>query len=56
VNVIPEDPEDNRVIECADESVADFIISGNHHLLDLRRYGNMRIVRAKEMLEELTQK
>jgi putative PIN family toxin of toxin-antitoxin system len=56
VNVIPEDPEDNRVIECADESVADFIVSGNHHLLDLRRYESMRIVRAKEMLEELTQK
>ncbi len=56
MNVILEDPEDNRVIECADESVADFIVSGNHHLLDLRRYGNMRIVRAKEMLEELTQK
>jgi len=51
-----EDPEDNRVIECADEIEADYIISGNHHLLDLRKHGNTRILRAKEMLLELTKK
>lgn len=56
VNVVPEDPEDNRVIECANEAEVDYIVSGDHHLLGLRKYGNMRIVRAKEMLEELTQK
>jgi len=56
INVIVEDPEDNRVIECADEVEADYIISGNHHLLNLKKHGNTRIVRAREMLLELTKK
>jgi len=55
INIIVEDPEDNGVIECADEVGADYIVSGNHHLLDLGRYGNTRIVRAREVLEELAQ-
>jgi len=55
-NIIVEDPEDNRVIECADEAEADYIVSGNHHLLNLRKHGNTRIVKAREMLLELTQK
>ena len=54
VNVITEDPEDNRVIECAFEAEADYITSGNHHLLNMRKYGNIRIVKAREMLEELS--
>ncbi len=56
LNVVPEDPEDNRVVECAVEAEADYIISGNHHLLDLAKHGNIRIVKPKEMLEELTKK
>ena len=55
-NIIVEDPEDNRVIECADEAEADYIVSGNHHLLNLRKHENTRIVKAREMLLEITQK
>jgi putative PIN family toxin of toxin-antitoxin system len=33
-----EDDADNRVLECAIDGRADFIISGNHHLLDLREF------------------
>jgi len=56
VSVITEDPEDNRAIECAVEARAHYIVSGNHHLLDLKQYENIKIVRAREMLEELTKK
>jgi len=56
VSVITEDPEDNRAIECAAEARAHYIVSGNHHLLDLKQYMDIKMVRAREMLEELTKK
>jgi putative PIN family toxin of toxin-antitoxin system len=54
LNVVPEDPEDNRVVECAVEAEADYVVSGNHYLLDLAKHGNIKIIKPKEILEELT--
>jgi len=48
---IVEDPEDNRVLECALEARADFIATGNKHLLEIHGYRGVRIVRASEFLE-----
>ncbi|MCK4491634.1 MAG: putative toxin-antitoxin system toxin component, PIN family [Candidatus Altiarchaeales archaeon] len=50
MNVIKEDSEDNRVIECALESKADYIISGDRHLLTMRRYKGIKILNAKRFL------
>ena len=36
ISVIDDDP-DNRILECAVEGQADFIISGDHHLTDLKK-------------------
>jgi len=55
VDTIVEDPEDNRVLECAVETEADHVVSGNHHLLALKEFRGIRIVRAKEVLERLAQ-
>lgn len=41
---IQEDPDDNRIIECAVEGSAGYIVSGDTHLLNLRLYQNIRIV------------
>lgn len=38
VNVIEKDPDDNRVLECAVSAGAQFIVSGNKHLLDLKEF------------------
>lgn len=38
INVIKEDPDDNRVLECAVFAGADTIISGDAHLLKLQKY------------------
>lgn len=51
LNIIQEDPPDNRVIECALEARADLIVSGDRHLLLLRRFKGMRISRASEALK-----
>src|SRR5687767_4285145 len=36
LNVISDDPDDNRVLECAEEGGAEYIISGDPDILDLK--------------------
>jgi len=48
------DDADNRVLECALEGDADFIISGDHHLLDLGEFRGIPILRASDFLEKQT--
>jgi putative PIN family toxin of toxin-antitoxin system len=43
LSIIVDDP-DNRILECALEGRADFIISGDHHLTDLKNYQGIKIV------------
>lgn len=45
------DDADNRVIECAVAGKADFIMTGDHHLLDLRTFEDIRIVKPKDFLK-----
>ena len=44
IEAIGADPADNAVLECAVAARADFIISGDRHLLDLARFGEIQIV------------
>lgn len=53
VRVIKADPDDNRVIECALEAKADFIVSGDAHLLGLGSYADIRIVSPSDFLRSL---
>ena len=48
VEMIKDDPDDDRILECALEGGADYLISSDHHLLDLERYRGTRIVTARE--------
>jgi uncharacterized protein len=51
LDVIQEDPDDNRVLECAVSAGADYIVTGDDHLLRLGRYDSIRIVSVAEFLE-----
>jgi putative PIN family toxin of toxin-antitoxin system len=53
INVVLEDPEDNRILECAVEAGANYIITGDIHLLKLSRYGNIEVLNAAAFLERL---
>jgi putative PIN family toxin of toxin-antitoxin system len=44
IDVIGDDPADNRVLEAAVSAQADYIVSGDHHLLDLKTYEGVEIV------------
>jgi putative PIN family toxin of toxin-antitoxin system len=54
INVVLEDPEDNRVLECAVEAKANYIITGDFHLLKLSRYRNIEVLNAVAFLEKLS--
>jgi putative PIN family toxin of toxin-antitoxin system len=51
LDVVHEDSADNRVLECALEAKADYVVSGDQHLLKLGEYRNIRISRAPELLK-----
>jgi putative PIN family toxin of toxin-antitoxin system len=44
IDVIRDDPSDNRVLEAAISAQVDYIVSGDHHLLDLKTYEGVQIV------------
>ena len=47
---IADDPDDDRILECALIGNADYIVTGDHHLLSLGSYMNVKIVNAKDFL------
>ena len=51
--VILEDPDDDLVLCVARLGKADYIVTGDRHLLDLKQYKKIRIVTVKDMLELL---
>ncbi|MGH2558507.1 MAG: putative toxin-antitoxin system toxin component, PIN family [Thermomicrobiales bacterium] len=44
IAVIEEDPDDDKFIECAVEAGADYIVSGNKHLLKLGAFRGIQIL------------
>jgi uncharacterized protein len=50
--VIADDPDDDILIACALGGAADYIVSGDHHLLDLGQYQTIRIWSINRFLEE----
>lgn len=51
VDAIKDDPDDNHILECAITCKADYIVSGDSHLLNLREYKGIKILSAREFLE-----
>lgn len=42
---------DNRILECAIEGKADYIVSGDRHLIELKKFKDISILRPAEMLK-----
>ena len=51
IRKIREDPSDNRILECAVEANAEYLISGDIHLLSQKVYQNVKIVSSTEFLK-----
>ena len=52
VDVVKDDSDDNKVIECAIESSSDYIITYDRHLLKLKEHKRIKIVKPEELLKE----
>ena len=53
VQAVQSDPEDNHVIEAALEAGAEFIISGDNHLLKLKEWEGIRGVSPAQFIETI---
>ena len=53
IEIIQQDPSDNLVLECAVRAKADWIVSGDAHLLDLRVFRSIRVLGARSVLVAL---
>jgi len=51
LKVVPADPDDDAVVECAVAGQAQFLVSGDRHLLGLGNYQGIQIVKAAEFLK-----
>lgn len=51
VFTVKEDPEDNKFLECALEGKADYLITSDRHLLDLRRFAGTKICKPAQFLK-----
>ena len=53
IRVIERDPKDDPILACALKVKADYIVSKDDHLRDLKEYRGIRIVSSQEFLELL---
>jgi putative PIN family toxin of toxin-antitoxin system len=54
LKVVLEDPEDDIVLNAAFKGKADYIVSGDKHLLSLKKFENIEVLKAAQMLEILS--
>jgi len=54
INVISHPEEDNRVLECAVDGKADFIVTGDtKHILPLKEFRGIRILTPSEFIKQI---
>lgn len=51
INAIKNDPDDNRILECAVSAKADYIVSGDSDLLTLKNFKKIKIVSPSDFLQ-----
>jgi putative PIN family toxin of toxin-antitoxin system len=56
LNIVENDPADNKFMACAMEGNADFLVSGDHHLTELGAYQSVQVVTPVQFLEIIDQK
>jgi uncharacterized protein len=53
LTIVKEDPEDNRVLECAVTGKANYVVSGDRHLLKVGSYDGVPIVTVWQFMDAL---
>lgn len=53
INVIKDDIDDNKILECAIDGRVDYIITKDFHLLKLKKFEGIEIITPEELLDIL---
>jgi len=51
IKIVKDDPDDDKIIECAIASNSEYIITYDQHLLKIKEYRSIKIVTPEEMLK-----
>lgn len=51
IDIIKEDPDDNKILECAFAGNVDYIVTQDKHLLKLKEFEGIKIITPKEFLK-----
>jgi len=54
INVVLVDQKDNAILECAIEAKANYIVTGDSHLLKLGRYQRIEVLNSVAFLQKLS--
>jgi putative PIN family toxin of toxin-antitoxin system len=54
VDLVKDDPTDNRILECALAARSDMVVTGDNHLLKFGQFSSTRIMGVADFLEELS--
>lgn len=55
IDIIKEDSTDNIILECALTGKVNYIVSGDKHLLKLKKYKKIKIIKTLEIIHYLQQ-
>lgn len=53
LDIVKDDPDDNKILECAIASEAEFIITGDKHLLNILNYEGITILSPSDFLKRI---
>jgi uncharacterized protein len=54
LSVVKDDPDDDRILECAIAGHANYIVSGDRHLLKLTSYAGIPILTVRQFMDSIT--
>ena len=52
IDIIKDDPDDNRILECAVAGNVDCIVTNDKHLLKLKKYNDITIMTPDDFAEK----
>ncbi len=53
INIVKDDPDDNRIVECAVESSSDYILTYDNHLLKIKEFEGIKILKPEDFIKLL---
>lgn len=51
LNVVKDDPDDNKFFECAAEGSAKYVVSNDQHLLQVKNYNGVKVLSIQQFLK-----